>query len=116
MIVIKSFTKLPDNCADCSLNYDFCSCSADYNISFDINDDLGSGRRENCPLVEVEAQPKPFWGYHASAGRPLGDNEIISRLRDIQKQIGGSYAIDRAVEVIEAIAERRTDEPDKQTD
>ena len=60
LIVIKSFTKLPDNCADCSLNYDFCSCSADYNISFDINDDLGSGRRENCPLVEVEAQPEPL--------------------------------------------------------
>ena len=58
------------------------------------------------------AQPEPIWGLHASVDRPLGDLEIVPRLREIQKQIGGSYAIDRAIEIIEAVAERRTDEPD----
>lgn len=60
------------------------------------------------------AQPEPIWGLPVSADRPLADVEIVSRLRDIQKQIpGGSYAIDRAIEIIEAVAERRTDEPEK---
>ena len=57
------------------------------------------------------AQPEPIWGLPVSADRPLADMEIVSRLRDSQKQIpGGSYAIDRANEIIEAVAERRTDE------
>jgi len=56
------------------------------------------------------AQPEPIWGLPVSADRPLADVEIVPRLRDIQKQIpGGSYAIDRAIEIIEAVAERRTD-------
>ena len=64
---------------------------------------------EKAVRNQPSAQPEPIWGLHASVGRPLGDLEIVPRLREIQKQIGGSYAIDRAVEVIEAIAERRTD-------
>ena len=60
------------------------------------------------------AHPEPIWGLPVSADRPLADVEIVSRLRDIQKQIpGGSYAIDRAIEIIEAVAERRTDDRDK---
>lgn len=55
------------------------------------------------------AQPEPIWGLPVSAERPLADVEIVPRLRDIQKQVGGSYAIDRAIEIIEAVAERRTD-------
>lgn len=57
------------------------------------------------------AQPEPIWGLPVSADRPLADVEIVPRLREIQKQIpGGSYAIDRAIEIIEAVAERRTDD------
>ena len=67
---------------------------------------------------EPSAQPEPeiHWGYTPTYERPLADKEIVSRLRTIQMQVGGSYAIDRAIEIIEAVAERRTDEPDKQTD
>ena len=56
-----------------------------------------------------EAQDEIFWGYTPTPERPLADVEIVSRLKSIQKQIGGSYAIDRAIEIIEAVAERRTD-------
>lgn len=61
----------------------------------------------------ASAQPEPeiYWGYTPTYERPLADVEIVPRLRDIQKQIpGGSYAIDRAIEIIEAVAERRTDD------
>lgn len=51
---------------------------------------------------------QPEWGLLVDVDRPLADKEIVSRLRDIQKQIGGSYAIDRAIEVIEAVAEQST--------
>ena len=57
-----------------------------------------------------EAQDEIYWGYTPTAERPLADVEIVSRLKSIQKQIGGSYAIDRAIEIIEAVAERRTDD------
>ena len=50
------------------------------------------------------AQPEPIWGLPASAERPLADVEIVPRLRTIQRQVGGSYAIDRAIEIIEAVA------------
>ena len=53
----------------------------------------------NAPSV----QPEPLWGKTVEDGIPLADHEIVSRLRDIQKQVGGSYAIDRAIEVIEAV-------------
>ena len=43
---------------------------------------------------------KPIWGYTVDINRPLADEEIIPRLRDIQKQVGGSYAIDRVIELI----------------
>ena len=46
-----------------------------------------------------------YWGYTATIDRPLADKEIVFRLRAIQKQIGGSYAIDRAIEVIEEVQE-----------
>ena len=46
-----------------------------------------------------------YWGYTATIDRPLADKEIVFRLRAIQKQIGGSYAIDRAIEVIEEAQE-----------
>ena len=66
---------------------------------------------ENLPSAQPE--PEIYWGYPPTCERPLADVEIVSRLRDIQKQIpGGSYAIDRAIEIIEAVAERRTDQPE----
>lgn len=40
------------------------------------------------------------WGKPVGDGRPLADGEVIARLKDIKKQIGGSYAIDRAIEVL----------------
>lgn len=46
---------------------------------------------------------QPEWGKPVGDGRPLADSEVVSRLRDIQKQIGGSYAIDRAIEVLEVL-------------
>lgn len=49
-------------------------------------------------------QPEPLWGKTVEVERPLADIEIVSRLRAIQKQVGGSYAIDRAIEIIEAVA------------
>lgn len=62
--------------------------------------------------IKASAQPEPeiYWGYTPTYERPLADREIIPRLRSIQMQVGGSYAIDRAIEIIEAVAERRTDE------
>ena len=61
---------------------------------------------QNLPSVQSEI----YLGYTPTPERPLADVEIVSRLKSIQRQIGGSYAIDRAIEVIEAVAERRTDE------
>ena len=56
-------------------------------------------------LPSVQPEPEIHWGYTPTYERPLGDVEIVPRLRDIQKQIpGGSYAIDRAIEIIEAVA------------
>lgn len=64
-------------------------------------------------LPSAQPEPEIYWGYPPTCERPLADVEIVSRLRDIQKQIpGGSYAIDRAIEIIEAVAERRTDQPE----
>lgn len=71
----------------------------------------GMKRMQRQAVIELtnlpSAQPEPIWGLPVSADRPLADVEIVSRLRDIQKQVGGSYAIDRAIEIIEAVAERR---------
>lgn len=58
----------------------------------------------------IQPEPEIYWGYTPTYERPLADDEIVPRLRDINAQLGGSYAIDRAIEVIEAVAERRTDE------
>lgn len=57
MIVIKTMNKLPDCCANCPLNYDFVSCDGSADICFEFDDDLKSGRKEGCPLVEVDEQP-----------------------------------------------------------
>ena len=46
---------------------------------------------------------QPEWGKPVGDGRPLADSEIISRLQDIKRQIGGSYAIDRVIEVLEEL-------------
>lgn len=43
---------------------------------------------------------QPDWGKPVGDGRPLADGEVIARLQDIKKQIGGSYAIDRAIEML----------------
>ena len=61
---------------------------------------------QNLPSIQSEI----YWGYTPTAERPLADLEIVSRLRSIQRQIGGSYAIDRAIEIIEAVAERGNNE------
>lgn len=51
----------------------------------------------------IEAQPEPFRTIkHAGSEHPLSDEEIIPRLRQIQEQVGGSYAIDRAIELLTA--------------
>ncbi len=75
--------------------------------SLDTDADMEYAREVFEALPSV--QPEPEWGLPVSINRPLSDQEIIPRLREIQGQIGGSYAIDRAIELIEAIAERRTD-------
>lgn len=51
----------------------------------------------SLPSVQLD------WGKPVGDGRPLADGEIIARLQDIKKQIGGSYAIDRAIEVLKAL-------------
>ena len=43
------------------------------------------------------------WGKPIGDGRPLADSEVIPRLQDIKRQIGGSYAIERAIEVLEEL-------------
>ena len=58
----------------------------------------------------IQPEPEIYWGYTPTYERPLADDEIVPRLRDINAQLGVSYAIDRAIEIIEAVAERRTDE------
>ena len=60
-------------------------------------------------LPSVQPEPEIYWGYTPTYERPLADDEIVPRLRDINAQLGGSYAIDRAIEIIEAVEERRTD-------
>lgn len=58
-------------------------------------------------MVVIDRLPSvklPIWGLPVSSDRPLADEEVVSRLRDIQKQIGGSYAIQRAIEIIEALS------------
>lgn len=62
--------------------------------------------------IKALEQPEPeiYWGYTPTYERPLADNEIVPCLRGIKAQLGESYAIDRAIEIIEAVAERRTDE------
>jgi len=54
---------------------------------------------------EIKALPssQQEWGKPVGDGRPLADSEIIPRLQDIKAQIGGSYAIDRAIEVLEGL-------------
>lgn len=60
--------------------------------------------------LDLSAQPEPIWGLPVSADRPLADREIIPRLRQIQAGIpGGSYAIDRAIEVIKAVCRMEDD-------
>ena len=49
------------------------------------------------------------WGKPIGDGRPLADSEIIPRLQDIKRQIGGSYAIERAIEVLEELQSASTD-------
>ena len=57
-------------------------------------------------LPSAQPEPEIYWGYTPTYERPLADDEIVPRLRDINAQLGGSYAIDRAIEIIEAVAER----------
>ena len=49
------------------------------------------------------------WGKPIGDGRPLADSEIIPRLQDIKRQIGGSYAIERAIEVLEELPSASTE-------
>ena len=53
---------------------------------------------EKLPSVQLD------WGKPVGDGRPLADGEVIARLQDIKKQIGGSYAIDRAIEVLKGLS------------
>jgi len=67
------------------------------------------------PLPSAESEPmcinlnEPIkvkltdWGKPIGDGRPLADSEVIPRLQDIKRQIGGSYAIERAIEVLEEL-------------
>ena len=54
-------------------------------------------------VLEALPSAQPDWGKPVGDGGPLADSEVVPRLRDIQKQIGGSYAIDRAIEVLEGL-------------
>ena len=49
------------------------------------------------------------WGKPIGDGRPLADSEVIPRLQDIKRQIGGSYAIERAIEVLEELPSASTE-------
>lgn len=67
------------------------------------------------PLPSAESEPmcinlnEPIkvkltdWGKTIRDERPLADSEVIPRLQDIKRQIGGSYAIERAIEVLEEL-------------
>lgn len=60
---------------------------------------MACGEMEDISLPSAQ----PDWGKSVGNGRPLADCEIIPRLQDIKRQIGGSYAIDRAIEVLEGL-------------
>ena len=55
---------------------------------------LAKAMLKSLPSAQID------WGKPVGDGRPLADGEVIARLQDIKKQIGGSYAIDRAIEVL----------------
>lgn len=67
-------------------------------------------------FIALPSAQLPIWGLPVSTDRPLADEEVVSRLRDIQKQVGGSYAIDRAIEVIEAVQALPSAQPDNSCD
>ena len=79
----------------------------------------GEGELSAQPEVlahgEGELSAQPDWGKPVGDGRPLADSEIIPRLQDIKIQIGGSYAIDRAIEVLEGLrgGQDEIDNPDE---
>lgn len=51
----------------------------------------------NLPSAQID------WGKPVGDGRPLADSEVIPRLQTIKAQIGGSYAIERAIDVLEQL-------------
>ena len=72
-------------------------------ISEDVNDDGSLDEFDTESILRRLPSARPDWGKPVGDGRPLADSEVVPRLRDIQKQIGGSYAIDRAIEVLERL-------------
>ena len=62
--------------------------------------------------IDHTPSAQPDWGKPVGDGRPLADSEIIPRLQDIKEQVGGSYAIDRAIEVLEQLPSAQPDVPD----
>ena len=64
---------------------------------------VDEGKSKFCKTFYQDAQPAFGEIKHAGLEHPLADSEIIPRLREIQSLIpGGSYAIDRAIELIQA--------------
>ena len=76
---------------------------------------MPSAQPEVLAHGEGELSAQPDWGKPVGDGRPLADSEIIPRLQDIKIQIGGSYAIDRAIEVLEGLrgGQDEIDNPDE---
>ena len=71
----------PERLIDVRMSY------SDLKVICDLIDEK---HRQNCEIK------------HADAEHPLADSEIVPRLRQIQEQIGGSYAIERAIELMQA--------------
>jgi len=64
-------------------------------------------------ILEALPSAQPNWGKPAGNGRPLADSEIIPRLQDIKIQVGDSYAIDRAIEVLEWLSSAQHEKPEQ---
>lgn len=78
-----------------------------YSELHDMISALPSAQPEVLAHGEGELTAQPDWGKPVGDGRPLADSEVIPRLQDIKRQIGGSYAIDRAVEVLEGLQDAK---------
>lgn len=83
--MIKTMNKLPDCCANCPLNYDFVSCDGSVDVCFEFDDDLKSGRKEGCPLVEVDEKPVNYGS--TKSDDPISRQDALNALWKVRHEV-----------------------------